>query len=117
MVLPLVIGVNHEHWSARLNVERSLVSIGVCNRMWNAEGDCETLKQIKQMSDLLSHKFLSPSFLVTVEFEVTAIHEIVHGSGSTEISMSNMSTNIEFEVTASHEIVHGRGSTEINMPK
>ena len=53
-----------------------------------------------------------------IEFEVTASHEIVHGSRSTEINARDMMpSNVEFEVTASHEIVQGSRSSEINVPK
>ena len=50
-----------------------------------------------------------------IEFKVTASHEIVHGSRSTEINARDvLRSNVEFKVTASHEIVHGTRNTEIN---
>jgi hypothetical protein len=51
--------------------------------------------------------------------KVTASHDIVHGSSSTEINaMTNMMpTTIVKKDTASHDIVPGSSSAKINTPK
>jgi hypothetical protein len=51
--------------------------------------------------------------------KVTASHDIVHGSSSTEINaMTNMMpTTVVKKDTASHDIVPGSSSAKINTPK